>query len=129
MNSYTDLQVIECNRLHSEEAKSGNNENFSLWTNNLTDIVHLDPGDKISVQGAFISERGAGQSSSIEIKGVDLGLQKEFKFIEFNGSNASSQLNSGFEIIEANASSQQVSIRDDTGYFNIQYYMNANGHN
>ena len=129
MNSYTDLQVIECNRLHSEEAKAGNNENFSLWTNNLTDIVHLNPGDKISVQGAFISERGAGQSSSIEIKGVDLGIKKEFKFIEFEGTNASSQLNSGFEIIDANASSQEINIRDDTGYFNIQYYMNANGHN
>lgn len=129
MNSYTDLQIIECNRLHSEEAKSGNNENFSLWTNNLTDIVHLDPGDKVSVQGAFVSERGAGQSSSIEIKGVDLGIKKEFKFIEFNGSIPNSQLNSGFEIIDSNASSQEINIRDDTGYFNIQYYMNANGHN
>ena len=129
MNSYSDIQVIECNRLHSEEAKSNNNENFSLWTNNLTDIVHLEPGDKISVQGAFVSERGAGQSSSIEIKGVDLGIKKTFNFIEFNGSNASTQLNSGFEIIESNASSQQINIRDDTGYFNIQYYMNANGQN
>jgi len=129
MNSYTDLQIIECNRLHSEEAKSGNNENFSLWTNNLTDIVHLEAGDKVSVQGAFISERGAGQSSAIEIKGVELGIKKTFNFIEFQGTNASSELNSGFETIQANASTQQINIRDDTGYFNIQYYINANGHN
>jgi len=39
-NQYTDLQIIECNRLHSEEAKSKNNENFALWQNNLQDIVH-----------------------------------------------------------------------------------------
>lgn len=129
MNSYTDLQIIECNRLHSEEAKSGNNENFSLWTNNLTDIVHLEAGDKVSVQGAFISERGAGQSSAIEIKGVELGIKKDFKFIEFSGTHPDSQLNSQFKIIDANASTQTINIRDDTGYFNIQYYMNANGHN
>ena len=54
MNEITDLQVIECSRLHSEEAKSNNNENYSLWTNNLTDIVHLKPGDKVSVHGAII---------------------------------------------------------------------------
>ena len=68
MNSFTDINVIECNRLHSEEAKSNNNENFALWTNNLQDIVHLNPGDKVSVQGAMVSERGAGQSNAIEIK-------------------------------------------------------------
>jgi len=65
MNQYTDLQILECNRLHSEEAKSGNNENFALWQNNLQDIVHLDAGDKVSVHGAMVSERGAGQSGSI----------------------------------------------------------------
>ena len=42
MDSYTDVKIVECNRLHSEEAKSGNNENTSLWQNNLQDILHLD---------------------------------------------------------------------------------------
>jgi len=129
MNEITDLQVIECSRLHSEEAKSNNNENYSLWTNNLTDIVHLKPGDKISVHGAMISERGAGQSSSIEIKGVDLGIQKTFHFIEQVGTNASSELASGYQKIDANLSSKVVDIRDDTAVFNTQYYISANGHN
>lgn len=129
MNEYTDLKVIECNRLHSEEAKSNNNENYSLWTNNLTDIVHLNPGDQVSVHGAMISERGAGQSSSIEIKGVDLGVEKEFYFIEQSGTNASSELPSEYEIVDTNLSSKIVKIRDDTAVFNIQYYVNANGHN
>ena len=71
-NQYTDIQVIECSRLHSEEAKSKNNENYALWTSNLTDIATLAAGDKISVYGAMVSERGAGQSSSIEIKGINL---------------------------------------------------------
>ncbi len=55
MNEYTDIKVIECNRLHSEEAKSKNNENFALWTNNLQDIIHLEHGDKVSVQDAMVS--------------------------------------------------------------------------
>ena len=69
MDQFSDIKIIECNRLHSEEAKSNNNENFSLWTNNLQDIMILNPKDQVSVYGAFVSERGAGQSSSIEIKG------------------------------------------------------------
>ena len=50
----------------------------ALWTNNLQDVIHLEAGDKISVQSAMISERGAGQSTSIEIKGVELGIKKKF---------------------------------------------------
>ena len=76
-NQYTDINVVEANRLHSEEAKAGNNENTSLWTNNLQDIIHLNPSDKVSVYGSFISERGAGQQSSIEVKGVELPFKKE----------------------------------------------------
>ena len=108
MNEYSDLQVIECNRLHSEEAKSGNDSNFALWTTNLTDIVHLDAGDRVSVHGAMISERGAGQSSSIEIKGVNLGTKKTFNYTETEYGNASSHLPSGYDRISCNASNKEV---------------------
>ena len=128
-NQYSDLQIIECNRLHSEEAKSGNNENFALWQTNLQDIVHLDAGDKVSVHGAMVSERGAGQPSSLEIKGVNLGFTKDFEFTTYEESNASEFLPSKYEIIECNASSQTISIRDDTLNFTTSYYINANGHN
>jgi len=129
MNVYTDLEVVECNRLHSEEAKSGNNENFALWQNNLQDIIHLDAGDKVSVHGAMVSERGAGQPSSIEIKGINLGFTKDFEFTTYEEKNASDFLASKYEIIECNASSSTISIRDDTLNFATSYYINANGHN
>ena len=129
MNEYTDLQVIECSRLHSEEAKGKNNENTSLWTNNLQDIVHLNPGDKVSVHGAMVSERGAGQGSSIEIKGQSLGFTKTFNFTTYEEKNASELLVSKYETIECNASSQEIEIRDDTLNFATSYYINANGHN
>ncbi len=100
-NAYTDIQVIECNRNHSEEARSGNETNFSLWTNNLQDIVHLEPGDKVSVHGAMISERGAGQSSSIEIKGQSLGFTQTLEHTILDGRNASDELPTGYEKIFA----------------------------
>lgn len=126
---YTDLQIVECNRLHSEEAKSGNNDNFSLWTNNLQDIVHLEPGDRVSVHAAMISERGAGQATSIEIKGESLGFKKEFEYTLVSGENASSDLPSRFERITASKQFETIDMRDDTGVFSISYYLTRNGHN
>jgi len=133
MNEYTDIQVIECNRLHSEEAKSNNNENFALWTNNLQDIVHLNPSDKISVQGAMISERGAGQPTSIEIKGESLGIKKQFGTIEITNhtTNASVAINRIDNSDEQRATFKSVEkeIFDNKGYFVMNYFVPANGHN
>ena len=129
MNQYTDLQVIECNRLHSEEAKSNNDENFAQWTNNLQDILHLEAGDKVSVHGAMINEKGAGQSQAIEIKGIGLGFKKSFDFLDVEYKNASSFLPTGFEEINSNASSKDIEIRDDTLTFCQSYYQTATGSN
>ena len=130
MNSYTDTRIIECARLHSEEALSGNDENFSLWTNNLTDIIHLDPGDQVSLHGAMVSERGAGQSQSIEIKGESLGFKKTFNFIETKSlGNACEDLPVGNTYLSTNLSSKEVDMRDDTAVFQISYYITADGHN
>ena len=129
MNEYTDLQVLECNRLHSEEAKSNNNENFASWTNNLQDIVHLEPGDKVSIHGAMINEKGAGQSQAIEIKGVNLGYRKDFEFVETTFGDVNTDIASGYDQILTNASTQSIDIRDDTLTFALTYYQTANGHN
>lgn len=129
MNQITDIHVVECSRLHSEEAKSGNDENFSSWTNNLTDLIHLNAGDKVSVHGAMVSERGAGQGSSIEIKGESLGFKKSFDFLNVIYNNASSYLNTGFEDIKCNASSVEIEIRDDTLNFCQTYYQTNTGSN
>lgn len=130
MNSYTDTRIIECARLHSEEALSGNDENYSLWTNNLTDIIHLDPGDQVSLHGAMVSERGAGQSQSIEIKGESLGFKKTFTFIETKSlGNACEDIPVGNTYLSSNVSSKEVDMRDDTAVFQISYYITADGHN
>ena len=133
MNEYTDIKVVECNRLHSEEAKSNNNENFALWTNNLQDIIHLNAGDKVSVQGAMISERGAGQPTSIEIKGESLGIKKSFDTIEITNhtTNASAALERIDKSDEQRATYKSITkeMFDNKGYFTMNYFVPANGHN
>ena len=78
-NSYVDLQIIDCNRQHSIQARSGNNQNPALFTNELGEGIQLEVGDRVSVQGAYISEIGAGQDT-IELKGKSLGSQKTITY-------------------------------------------------
>ena len=134
-DSFTDVKIIEANRLHSEEAKSGNNENTSLWTNNLQDILHLEPNDKVSIYGAFVSERGAGQSETVEIKGVELGQFHKFSYINLSKTlvipdRIDNNLPSGAsKIIFEPKINIPYAIRDDTLRFTMSYYMVANTQN
>jgi hypothetical protein len=61
---YTDTILLDCSRATSEEVKgdSTNTQN-AVFTNKLGNGVKLNPGDKISVSSAFVSERGCGGSS------------------------------------------------------------------
>ena len=133
-NQYTDIQIIECNRLSSEEAKGGNSENYALWTNNLTDIVHINPGDQVSLYQSFISEVGAGQGTTVEIKGVELGPKVTLKFITLEpylspADSLDRFLPSQASRINAVENSSTFSIRDDTLKFTISYYLVANALN
>ena len=133
MDRYTDIQILECNRLHSEESKSNNNENYALYTNNLTDIVILNPGDRVSVYGAMVSERGAGQAQSIEIKGESLGVTKTFDFINLSfttvdADTAKKRIDNSDEM-RAIFTTDTKEIFDNKGYFVCNYYIPANGHN
>lgn len=130
---YTDIQILECNRLHSEEAKANNNENFALWQNNLQDIVHLEPGDKVSLHGAMVSERGAGQPSSIEIKGESLGISHTFSYVNLSKSiineNQSGLLIEGADRLTVTVNASTIKLTDNKGYFTMNYFVPANGHN
>jgi hypothetical protein len=60
MNGYVDTTLIDCNRLASEEAKGGNNASPAQFTNKIGNGLRINPGDKISVESSFVSERGCG---------------------------------------------------------------------
>ena len=78
-NSLTNLSILECNRLSSEEAKTNNNENPALFTNKLGTGVMVNVGDTIEVSSAFISEQGAGDTETIEFKGANLNKTKQIR--------------------------------------------------
>tara|TARA_R110002033_G_scaffold46408_1_gene91061 strand:- start:1553 stop:6877 length:5325 start_codon:yes stop_codon:yes gene_type:complete len=67
---YVDTLIIDCSRSTSEEVKGDpTNDQNAVFTNKLGNGIKLNPGDKISVSSAYISERGVG-GSVIEFKGV-----------------------------------------------------------
>ena len=74
-DEYVDLALIECNRLSGIHTDS----NAAAWTNNLANTFHMKEGDRVSMYGSFISERGSGQIGSIELKGDSLGKTKKIK--------------------------------------------------
>lgn len=74
MGDYTDIQLINCNRAASVEARSRNDSNPAVWSNPLQQTVKLNVGDKVSLERAFVSEVGAGNSNTIEFKGVSTGI-------------------------------------------------------
>ena len=76
MSGYIQNQLIEVNQGTSEEARTSNEENPAEFTNTFSDIISLQPGDKVSLQSSFIAERGSGNSKTIELKGESLGIKK-----------------------------------------------------
>lgn len=70
---YVDTHIIDCSR---SNAKNKQEDNPALWTNELNNTIELKPGDKVSMYGSFISERGAGQENSVELRGETIGTKK-----------------------------------------------------
>ena len=60
---------MDCNRAQAIQAKSGTpSVNPSIWTNDISSGIRLDPGDSVSVHSAFINEIGSG-ADTIEFLG------------------------------------------------------------
>ena len=130
-NSFTNLSILECNRLSSEEAKTNNNENPALFTNKLGTGVNLNVGDTIEVSSAFISEQGAGDENTIEFKGIDLQDTKTISYLVPTFTEPYTKLvaNQGFTKITWNASTPTIKLKDNEASIVINYYKSANGEN
>ena len=137
-NEYTNTTILDCNRLHSIQARSGNNTNKALFTNELGKGVRLKVGDKVSVKGAYISEVGAG-SDTVELKGTSMGKTRTIDYtleepvfhttIEdsyINGSEAL-PLITGFQEYNVSNASFTYDLKDNETYITIQYYLNNAG--
>ena len=138
-NEYTDITIIDCNRQHSIQARSGNDENPALFTNELGKGIKLNVGDKVSVQGAYISEIGAG-ADTVEFKGEKTGKRRTIYYTKetykypsniddkySNGDEALPMI-TGYQEVELDPSaSLTYDVVDNETYITIQYYINNSG--
>jgi len=135
MSEYVDTHILEANRIHAPQYDD--DENTSLWTNDVSNGIQLEVGDKISVQGAFVSDLGA-ENSTIEFKGDVIQDIQTFKTTLVTSAeeltwetveNKSELTDPRFflqtEIIERTETLENV--RDTEGNFVVSYYKTNNG--
>ena len=139
MEQYSDLRILDCNRQHSVQSLSGNNNNPALFTNELGEGVKLDVGDEVSVQGAFISEVGAG-ADTIELKGVPLlsssGVpqSKKVQYTYEEGfyptrewDERYSNILGGFQMSYSQTIEKEIFMKDNECTLSTQFYTTNNG--
>ena len=133
-SGYPSTVILEANRRASEEFKSGNFTNPSLFTNKVNDGFRVNTGDIISVHSAYISELGA-EGSEIEIKGIALNASKSVDITttthQSNTSFTSDIFRADKQLINGNllnslvTASHTINFRDDS--INIKKKMPGPG--
>ena len=128
MNSFVNLSILECNRVNSEEAKTGNNENPAMWHNKLGTGITINPGDRIQVEQAFVNEVGAGDQI-IEFNGKSLNANASITYLTRSDTNASDLIPAGYEKIEYTETTDSVPLYDNKASIVIGYQKAMNGEN
>jgi len=126
MSGYIENEIVEANRLRSQEALSGNNENPAQWTNTLSNIYELNAGDKVSMYSGFISERGAGSLKTIELKGKSLGKKKKFTYITENTIYEPVSKVARSSVV-TQVIDEEIELKDNEANLILNYYKNTNG--
>ena len=123
--------------LSSEEynaSKLSDTDN-SLYTNKVSNGIKLDIGDQVSINSAYISERGAG-TEVIEFKGKRFNKNTELtytdvensSFVGFKTVDFTSTIPGGYGIQEfSNVTERQLPIQDNKVSIAVQFYKNTNG--
>lgn len=123
---YIENEIIEANRLRSQEALSGNDENPAQWTNTLSNIYELNAGDKVSMYSGFISERGAGSLKTIELKGKSLGKRKKFTYITEDTTYEPVTKVAMWSVV-TQVKDEEIELKDNEANLILNYYKNTNG--
>jgi hypothetical protein len=146
---YIDTQLIECNRLHSVEYNSSeNNGEPAIFTNEQRSGIQINPGDRISLNSAYVSQIGSGgevieftgrqngdtytveytSSSDGELGDLDFdGSRGNFFKVEYSGLPYI-QDNSNLQILEINSNiTQTYKVQDNKIHFSTGFYKSTNG--
>ena len=134
---YTDLRLLECSRKASIDVNSGNTSNNALFMNKVDEGFMLNPGDKVSVHSAMISEVGAG-SNTIELKGNQLkgGIRIEnlIRYIPYNrfdyyNDDGYFHVLNTYSSVRTEKYTHTTNLHDNEVHMTINYFKASNGEN
>ena len=152
---YSDITLVDCNRMNSEEGKAQNLTQPAQFTNKCGTGIKLNVGDKISIHSGFISERGAG-GETIEFDAKSTGKTYNLSATSHQYSQQVFSTQAGAnepdgtgalgynksqhaynplgEVGENNSLCLRVSntsttyeVKDTEANFNVSYYKSSNG--
>ena len=115
--SYTNTNLVDCNRLNSVEFLGGNKTSKALWNNLVGSGLKVNAGDVVSVHNTFISETGS--TSGIEFN--DLFLEKKkITYTKLSASNYLTYDNSASFINERQLGYQRVTASNVTEEIDVK---------
>jgi hypothetical protein len=134
--SYVDTKILECSQRSSVQFDGSNTSNNALFMNKVDEGMMLNPGDKVSLHSAVISQIGAG-GNTIELKGNFL---KRVLYEDIVSSTPYTErndyLDSGYkgvlnreDAITLNNTQVERDLFDNNLVMGIEYYKSANGEN
>jgi len=136
MSGYTQTLLLDCNRLSSEEYNASrlSDTDNSLYTNKVANGINLNIGDQISINSAYISERGAG-AEVIEFKGKRLGQNTQItytnvsntSFVGYTTYNNDYVMPAGYGRQNFENVTESLAIQDNEVSIAVQFYKTTNG--
>lgn len=129
-NPYVDTTLIECNRLQSaQQSQVDTIESNAIFTNRQSNTIIIEQGDKVSVQSAFINQKGCNIPTSLEFKGkylTDVKIEKTDGLVVKNSKIDIMSRISHIELPEIN-SEIQAEVFDNKSSLEVNYYKTSNG--
>ncbi len=133
---YVDLKLLECSRKRSVDVSGGNDSNNAIFMNKVEEGLMLNPGDKVSVHSAVISEIGAG-SDTIELKGDLLERIRIEHIIRETPYNLNNEyLDDGYpdvlntyDAVRVDRITETRNLYDNNVWLRMEYYKATNGEN
>ncbi len=127
MNS---IHLLDCNHKTSSEFVAGNRDSPAIFTNKLGSGIQVNPGDKVSVHNAFISETGSDDNAIqivddfIETRSITYTTLTNHTKV-----NGSGEKVLGYERITAENNASDIQVYANKSSILLNYYKTNNGEN
>ena len=134
MSEYADITLLECNRRQSDSNETLTNN--SMWTNRMGSVIELEMGDQISIESAFINQKGCANPVAIEFRGVDLNAKGTFNYSQDIKPEIKTETGEGNLVQQTNTIfsnklniDHEIELKDNEMNIEVSFYKTANGEN